>query len=139
MTLNHWRIFWLNIVKNGVYLWYQYYSNLFRKMRREANFGNIIAEILRKIRREEREMMWLKWEREKGILAIILPKYVPQKTQLTYLILETDIRDCIDQNEKKKKKLNCDKSNAMTINYFNIFLQIVVIFNFLLILIKTHQ
>ena len=139
MTLNHWRIFWLNIVKNGVYLWYQYYSNLFRKMRREANFGNTIAEILRNIRREEREMMWLKWEREKGILAIILPKYVPKKTQLTCLILGTDIRDCIDQNEKKKKKLNCDKSNAMTTNYFNIFLQIVVIFNFLLILIKTHQ
>ena len=109
-------------------------------MRREANFGNTIAEILRKIRREEREMMWWKWEREKGISAIILPKYVPKKTQLTCLILETDIRDCIDQNEKKKKKkLNCGKSNATTINYFNIFLQIVVISNFLLILIRAHQ
>ena len=108
-------------------------------MRREANFGNTIAEILRKIRREEREMMWWKREREKGILAIILPKYVPKKTQLTCLILETDIIDCIDQNVKKKKKLNCGKSNATTINYFNIFLQIVVISNFLLILIRAHQ
>ena len=51
-----------------------------------------------------------------------------------------DIRDCIDQNErKKKKKLNCGKSNATTINYFNIFLKIVVISNFLLILIRAHQ
>ena len=43
-------------------------------MRREANFSNTIVEILRKSRREEREMMQRMWEREKGILAMILPK-----------------------------------------------------------------
>ena len=40
-------------------------------MRREANFSNTIDEILRKSRREEREMMW---EREKGISTMILAK-----------------------------------------------------------------
>ena len=43
-------------------------------MRREAKFGNTNAKILRKSRREEREMMWQMWEREKGISAMILQK-----------------------------------------------------------------
>ena len=67
------RVFWLNIAKNWVYLWYMYCSNLFGKMRREVNFGNGVAEILRKSMREEREMMW-RMEREKGISAMILSK-----------------------------------------------------------------
>ena len=47
-------------------------------MRREANFSNTIAEILRKSRREEREMM--RWERERksnfgiGVVKINLKK-----------------------------------------------------------------
>ena len=69
-------------------------------MRRKANFDNNIVEILRKSRREEREMMLWKWEREKGILAMVLPKYVPKKTQLACLKLETDLIE-----EKKKKEL----------------------------------
>ena len=56
-------------------------------MRREANFGNTIAEILRKNRREEREKKeFRQW-------------YCP----------------------KKKKKLNCSKSNATATHYFTIF------------------
>ena len=47
---------------------------LFVKMRRETNFGNTIAEIQRKSRREEREMMWWMWERKKWISIMILPK-----------------------------------------------------------------
>ena len=43
-------------------------------MRRDFNFGNTIAEILRKSRREEREMMWQIYKREKGILVMKLPK-----------------------------------------------------------------
>ena len=54
-------------------MWYRYCSNLFGKMR--ANFGKTITKILRKSRREEREMMWRMWEREKGISAMILPKF----------------------------------------------------------------
>ena len=72
-------------------------------------------------------MMLRKWEREKGILAMVLPKYVPKKTQLAFLKLETDLIEI-----KKKKKLNCGKSNATATNYFIIFLQIVVMTNFLL-------
>ena len=53
--------------KNWVYLWYVYCSNLFGKMRREANFGNGVAKILRKSRREEREMMWPERKMNLGI------------------------------------------------------------------------
>ena len=35
--------------------------------------------------------------------------------------------------------MNCGKSNAMTTNYFTIFLQTVVMANFLLVLIMAHQ
>ena len=45
-------------------------------------------------------MMLRKWEREKGILAMVLPKYVPKKTQLAFLKLETDLIKI-----KKKKKI----------------------------------
>ena len=48
----------MNIVKNKVYLRYGYCSNLFKKIRRKANFINSVVEILRKSIREEREMMW---------------------------------------------------------------------------------
>ena len=50
-------LLWLNIVKNEIYLWHQYCSNLSSEMRIEANFGNTIVEILRKSKREERKMM----------------------------------------------------------------------------------
>ena len=43
-------------------------------MRREAKFGNTNVKILRKSRREEREMMWQIWDREKGISGMILPQ-----------------------------------------------------------------
>ena len=56
-------VFWLNITKNEVYLWYGHCSNLFGKIMREANFGNCVAKILRKSMRNEREMMWWR-ERE---------------------------------------------------------------------------
>ena len=37
-------------------MWYRYYSNLFDKIRKEANFDNIVTEIL--IKREERRVKW---------------------------------------------------------------------------------
>ena len=40
--------------KNQVYLWYGHCLKLFRKIRREINFGNGVAEILRESMREER-------------------------------------------------------------------------------------
>ena len=52
------RVFWLNIAKNQVYLWYGHCLKLFRKIRREVNFGNGVAEILRESMRKKREMMW---------------------------------------------------------------------------------
>ena len=61
-------VFWLNIAKNEVYLWsYGHYLNLFGKMRREADFGNGVAKILRKSMREEREIMRRERERENWI------------------------------------------------------------------------
>ena len=48
----------MNIVKNKVYLRYGYCSNLFKKIRRKANFVNSVVEILRKNIRGKREMMW---------------------------------------------------------------------------------
>ena len=66
---------------------------------------------------------------------MVLLKYVPKKTQLTYLKLGIDLTEI----KKKKKKRNCGKSNATATNYFIIFLQIVVMANFLLVLIRTHQ
>ena len=78
-------------------------------------------------------MMLRKWEREKGILAMVLPKYVPKKTQLAFLKLETDLIEIFFF----KKNLNCGKSNDTATNYFIIFLQIVVMTNFLLVLIRA--
>ena len=46
-------VFWINITKNKVYLWYRQRSNLCEK-NREVNFGNSVAKILRKSMREER-------------------------------------------------------------------------------------
>ena len=81
-----WRVFWLNIVKNEVYLWYEYCSNLFGEMGREANFSNTIIEILWKSRKKERQMMWWMWKKKRNfgndtakkkknwIVAIELPK-----------------------------------------------------------------
>ena len=37
-------------------MWYRYFSNLFDKIRKEANFDNIVTEIL--IKREERRVKW---------------------------------------------------------------------------------
>lgn len=47
-------LFWLNIIKNWVYLWYRYCSNLFEKIRKEVNFGNGVTKIPRKSKRVER-------------------------------------------------------------------------------------
>ena len=41
--------------------------------------------------------------------------------------------------EDLKKKKNCGKSNDIATNYFTIFLQTVVMANFLLVLIRAHQ
>ena len=54
-------------------------------MRREAKFGNTNAKILRKSRREEREMMWQMWEREKWISAMILQKKKKKEIELPKL------------------------------------------------------
>ena len=136
------RVFCLKIVENQVYLWYGYCLNLFGKLRGEANFGNTIAKILWKKVRERREIWCDRRGREKkGISAMVLPNYVPKKSGLTYLKLGTNLTEI----KKKKKKncgnwiVNCGKSNALSTNYFIIFLQIVVIANFLLVLIKAHQ
>ena len=67
-------------------------------MRRESNFDNTIAEILRKSKREEREMMWRMWEREKEISAMILPK----KKNWNYGNWIVEIGGL--KKEKKKKK-----------------------------------
>ena len=80
------RVFWLNIVKDEVYLWYRYCSNLFRKMRREANFDKTMVKILRKSRREERE---------KGISAMILPKIYIYIYIKDYTLREKNMRFCI--------------------------------------------
>ena len=77
ITQQFFLVFWLNIVENQVYLWYRSCLNLFGKMRRETNFGNTIAEILRKSRREKRKMM--RWKREKVISILVLLKYHPKK------------------------------------------------------------
>ena len=47
-------------------------------MRREANFNNTIAEILRKSRRKEREMKQWEGEREKNNFSIGVAK-IPKK------------------------------------------------------------
>ena len=39
----------------GVYLWYEQSSKLFKKMRRDVNFGNNIVKFVRKGKKEERE------------------------------------------------------------------------------------
>ena len=83
------------------------------EMRREVNFGNSIAEILRKSRREERKLMCWMWEREKGISVMILPK--KKKIELNCWNWR------IKKRKKKKRKLNCGKSNAMATNYFTIY------------------
>ena len=66
---------------------------------------------------------------------MVLPNYVPKKSGLTYLKLGTNLTEI---KKKKKNCGNCGKSNASSTNYFIIFLQIVVIANFLLVLIKAH-
>ena len=40
---------------------------------------------------------------------------------------------------KKKRKLNCGKSNATATHYLTIFLQTVVMTNFLLVFIRARQ
>ena len=45
-------------------MWYRYCSNLFGKMRRNANFGNTVTEILTK-RGERREKWWDRGEKKK--------------------------------------------------------------------------
>ena len=77
-------------------------------------------------------MMWRMWEREKEISAMILPK---EKKKLNCGIWIVEIGGL----KKRKKKLNSGESNAMVTNYFTIFLQIVVMTNFLPVLIKAHQ
>ena len=41
-------------------------------MRREANFGNTITEILTKKMREEREMMGWKWEKKMNFGDVVV-------------------------------------------------------------------
>ena len=45
----------------------------------------------------------------------------------------------LKDEKKKKRKLNYGKSNSLATNYFTIFLQTVVMTNFLLVLIMAHQ
>jgi len=44
-------------------------------MRRDVNFDNSIVKIVRKGKKEEREMMWRKNEREKVISTMVILKY----------------------------------------------------------------
>lgn len=80
--------------------------------------------------------------REKKIIsAMVLPKYVPKKCRLTYPKLGTDLTEII---KKKKERivaivLSIVARNATFTNYFIIFLQIVVMANFLLVLMKACQ
>ena len=98
-------------------------------MRREGNFGTGVAKILRKNRREEREMMWRMCERGKGISIMILPKKKNKKKKPNCGNWIVEIGG-LKKKKKKERKLNCGKSNATTTNYFTIFLQTVVMTNF---------
>ena len=79
-----WRVFWLNIVKNEVYLWYEYYSNLFDGMRREVKFSNTIIEILWKSRKNEIR------KRKKEIWTVARVMLQPH-TILPYFLQTADI------------------------------------------------
>ena len=63
-------------------------------MRRGANFGNTIVKILRKSKKEEREMMWRKWEREKKNFDNGIAEICAQKKQVDL----PEIGDWPDQN-----------------------------------------
>ena len=69
-------VFWLNIVENRIYLWYKYCSKLYGKLRREANFGNLVVEILtKKDEKGERNDVTMEWEKN-WILVMRLPKFL---------------------------------------------------------------
>ena len=69
-------VFWLNIVENRIYLWYKYCSKLYGKLRREANFGNPVVEILtKKDEKGERNDVTMEWEKN-WILVMRLPKFL---------------------------------------------------------------
>ena len=63
------------------------------------NFGNTIAKIMRKSKREEREMMWRKWEREKRNFGNGIAEIWAQKKQVDL----PEIGDWLDLKKKKKK------------------------------------
>ena len=71
------RVFWLNIAKNQIHLWYKYCSKWFGKMRRKVNFDNDVAKVLRKSMRKNREMIWWR-EKENWISLTTSLKFMPK-------------------------------------------------------------
>ena len=51
-------------------MWYRYHSNLFDKIRKEADFDNTVTEILTK-REERREKWWDGGERKKNFDDVV--------------------------------------------------------------------
>ena len=77
-------VFWLNIVENRIYLWYRYCLKLYGKLRREANFGNPVVEILtKKDEKWERNDVTMEWEKN-WILVMRLPKFLLSWQQFSF-------------------------------------------------------
>ena len=94
-------------------------------MRKEANFDNTTAEILRNDVTDV-------GERKRNFDNDIAKR--KEKIELWQL-------NCRNWRikKKKKRKLNYGQSNVTATSYFTIFLQTVVMINFLLVLIRAHQ
>ena len=94
-------------------------------MRKEANFDNTTVEILRNDVTDV-------GERKRNFDNDIAKR--KEKIELWNL-------NCRNWRikKKKKRKLNCGQSNVTATSYFTIFLQTVVMINFLLVLIRAHQ
>ena len=94
-------------------------------MRKEANFDNTTVEILRNDVTDV-------GERKRNFDNNIAKR--KEKIELWQL-------NCRNWRikKKKKRKLNCGKSNATVTRYFTIFLQTVVIASFLLVLVGEQK
>ena len=122
----HLGVFWMNIAKNWIYLWYVYCLNLFGKWEEKRISVMVLPKFWEKYEREERNNV-TDGERKRNF-----GNNIATKKKLLWQL------NCRNWRIKKRKKLNCCKSNAMPTNYFTIFLQTVIMTNFLL-LIKVHQ
>ena len=104
-------------------MWYGYCSNLFGKMRRDANFGNIIVEILRKKkekgkREKKNDVMVGEREMNFGNAIAEIPAQI-----FMWEEREQRLRNCnngvaeIGGERKKEKKLNRNYGNRVAKNW----------------------